>query len=163
MWKHSIVHLTNTDFTLEKRVIHYIVQFFPRCKFFLPLFRTDYHTLPYPKTKEIKSWSCRCSHTCNSIDSFSSSSESMVSAVGIPFVSGNVMHSRPASSALPPIMAYGRSGCTRRCGKKDNFEKIFFRTANIYPFYVCSSSLCNARSLSWTGTILSSISWRTDN
>ena len=123
MWKHSIVHLTNTDFTLEKGVINFIVQFFPRCKFFPHLFGTDYHTLLYPKTREIKS--CRCSHTCNSIDSFSSSSESMVSAVGIPFVSGSVMHSRPASNALPPIMAYGRSGCTRRCGKKKNSKKLF--------------------------------------
>ena len=48
----------------------------------------------------------------------------MVSAVGIPFVSGSVMHSRPASNALPPIMAYGRSGCTRRCGKKRQYLPV---------------------------------------
>ena len=61
----------------------------------------------------------------------------MVSAVGIPFVSGSVMHSRPASNALPPIMAYGRSGCTRRCGKKDNFEILFFFQDSQYLPVLC--------------------------
>ena len=122
------MHFTNIDFTLEKWSIHFIFQFFPRCKFFLPLFWTYYHALTYPKTKAI---------TCNSIDSFVSSSESMVSAVGIPFVSGSVMHSRPASNALPPIMAYGRSGCTRRCGKKDNFEFFFFFQDSQYLPVLC--------------------------
>ena len=58
----------------------------------------------------------------------------MVSAVGIPFVSGSVMHSRPASNALPPIIAYGRSGCTRRCGKK-KIRKNFFLDCQYLPVF----------------------------
>ena len=121
---------------VRKRGYKFYCSIFPRCKFFPHLFGTDYHTLLYPKTREIKS--CRCSHTCNS---FSSSSESMVSAVGIPFVSGSVMHSRPASNALPPIMAYGRSGCTRRCGKR-TISKKFFSGQPIFPRFMCALRVC---------------------
>ena len=34
--------------------VYVVVQFFPWFKFYFPLFKTHYHTLPYPKTKENK-------------------------------------------------------------------------------------------------------------
>ena len=34
--------------------IYVVVQFYPWFKFYSPLFQTHHHTLPYPKTKEIK-------------------------------------------------------------------------------------------------------------
>ena len=34
--------------------INVVFQFYPWFKFYLPLFRTHYHTLPYPKPKENK-------------------------------------------------------------------------------------------------------------
>ena len=35
-------------------LVYIVVQFFPSFKFYFPLFKTHYHTLPYPKTKENK-------------------------------------------------------------------------------------------------------------
>ena len=34
--------------------IYVVVQFFPWFKFYFPLFKTRYHTLPYPKKGKIK-------------------------------------------------------------------------------------------------------------
>ena len=34
--------------------IYVVVQFYPRFKFYFPLYKTYYHTLSYPKTKENK-------------------------------------------------------------------------------------------------------------
>ena len=36
------------------REIYIVVQFFPWFKFYFPLFKTHYHTLPYPKQRKIK-------------------------------------------------------------------------------------------------------------
>ena len=34
--------------------IYVVVQFYPWFKFYFSLFQSDYHTLPYPKTKDNK-------------------------------------------------------------------------------------------------------------
>ena len=31
--------------------VYVVVQFYPLLKLYFPLFQTNYHTLPYPKTK----------------------------------------------------------------------------------------------------------------
>ena len=39
-------------YSLEIKGVYVVVQFYPRFKFYFPLFQTHYHTLPHPKTKE---------------------------------------------------------------------------------------------------------------
>ena len=36
--------------------IYVVIKFYPWFKFSFPLFKTQYHTLQYPKTKENKIW-----------------------------------------------------------------------------------------------------------
>ena len=44
----KMVFLNNKHMLL---LVHVVVQFYPWFKFYIPLFQTPYHTLPYPKTK----------------------------------------------------------------------------------------------------------------
>ena len=48
---------TKGDYSRENKTkvnVYVVVQFFPWFKFYFPLFKTHYHILPYPKTKENK-------------------------------------------------------------------------------------------------------------
>ena len=38
----------------KNALVYVVVKFYPRFKFYFPLFQTHYPTLPYPKTKENK-------------------------------------------------------------------------------------------------------------
>ena len=50
--KSQLFHSPHSCWNLSD--IPVVVQFYPRFRFYFPLFQTHYHTLPHPKTKENK-------------------------------------------------------------------------------------------------------------